>query len=103
MGVVLSKYDIWVAKTIVQAFKSFREPENDSEIKSFLGLVHFNARFLPKVASVAEHLRKLLEKIRVSFKWDLLEKIRVSFKWDSDQPKKKNDCLKEMMSNGIFQ
>ena len=88
--VVLSKYGIGVAEAIVHAFKNFREPDNVLEIKSFLGLVNFNATFLPKVASGAEHLRKLLEKTRFSFKWD------------SDQPEK-NDRLKGTMSHGLFQ
>lgn len=39
-----------------------REPQNVSEVKSFLGLVNFNARFIPDFATVAEPLRRLAKK-----------------------------------------
>ena len=37
-------------------------PQTVSEVKSFLGLVNFNARFIPDLATVAELLRRLTKK-----------------------------------------
>ena len=44
------------------------EPQLAAEIRSFLGLVNFSARYLPNLAIVAESLRKLT-RTNVSFKW----------------------------------
>ncbi|CAB4035831.1 Hypothetical predicted protein, partial [Paramuricea clavata] len=43
-----------------------REPQNVTEVKSFLGLVNYNARFIPDLATVAEPMR-LLTKLGVPF------------------------------------
>ena len=45
MGLVLSQRGI--AEEKVKAVTETREPQNASEVKSFLGLVNFNARFRP--------------------------------------------------------
>ena len=45
-------------KTVVQA----REQQNASEVRSFLGLANYNARFIPDFATVAEPLRELTKK-----------------------------------------
>ena len=38
------------------------EPKTTAEVRSFLGLVHYSAKFIPNYAQVAEPLRKLTRK-----------------------------------------
>ena len=45
-----------------KAVNEASEQETVSEVKSFLGLVNFNARFIPNLATVAEPLRRLTKK-----------------------------------------
>lgn len=46
----------------VKAVQEAREPENVSEVRSFLGLVNFCGRFIPNLATRAEPLRRLTRK-----------------------------------------
>ena len=62
MGLVLSQRGIGPTEEKVKAVTEAREPQNVSEVKSFLGLVNFNARFIPDLATVAEPLRRLTKK-----------------------------------------
>ena len=62
MGLVLSQQGIGPTEEKVKAVKEAREPQNVSEVKSFLGLVNFNARFIPDLATIAEPLRRLTKK-----------------------------------------
>ena len=62
MGLVLSQQGIGPTEEKVKAVNEAREPQNVSEVKSFLGLVNFNARFIPDLATVAEPLRRLTKK-----------------------------------------
>ncbi len=59
MGHKLSEKGIDLTKDKVDAVVRAREPENATEVWSFLGLVNFCARFIPNVATVAEPLRRL--------------------------------------------
>ena len=43
----------------VRAVIEARTPRTVSEVRSFLGLVNFSARFIPNLATIAEPLRKL--------------------------------------------
>ena len=43
-------------------FRSTWVPKNASEVKSFLGLVNFSARYIPNLATISEPLRKLTRK-----------------------------------------
>ena len=43
----------------VDAVKNARTPQNAAEVRSFLGLVNYCARFIPNFATLAEPLRKL--------------------------------------------
>lgn len=56
------------ADHIQEAVIKFREPQNTAEVKSFLGLVNFSARFLPEYATLSEPMRKLTKKNAV-FHW----------------------------------
>ena len=52
----------------MQAIVSAREPQNASEVRSFLGLANYNARFIPGFATVAEPLHRLTKKgVRFEF------------------------------------
>ena len=52
----------------VDAIREASAPKNVSEVRSFLGLVQYSAKFLPDLAEVSEPLRKLTRKGE-SFHW----------------------------------
>ena len=62
MGLNLSETGVRMTENKVEAIINARQPQNSSEVKSFLGLVNFSARFIPNMASIAEPLRKLTRK-----------------------------------------
>ncbi|CAB4034110.1 Hypothetical predicted protein, partial [Paramuricea clavata] len=59
MAMQLSSKGIQPSQQKVDAVKYFKPPSNVSEVKSFLGLINFLARFTPNLATEAEHLRRL--------------------------------------------
>lgn len=92
MGVVLSKHGLETSQSKVEAVLEAREPKNMSEVKSFLGLVNFSARFIPNLATIAEPLRKLTRKEQ-------------AFEWGSEQKesfKELKDKLVQAGSLGYF-
>ena len=84
MGKVLSDKGVGPTGAKVEAVVNAREPQNVSEVRSFLGLVNFNARFIPNLATMAEPLRRLTWK-DTQFRWS--EKEQTAF-----------DQLKEALS-----
>jgi hypothetical protein len=62
MGLKLSKNGVEISESKVDAVLNARQPQNSSEVKSFLGLVNFSGRFIPNMATMAEPLRKLTRK-----------------------------------------
>ena len=62
MGLLLSTRGVGPSEEKVKAVLSAREPQNASEVRSFLGLANYNARFIPNFATVAEPLRRLTKK-----------------------------------------
>ena len=68
MGLLLSARGIGPTQAKVEAITEARQPESAAEVRSFLGLVNFRARFIPDLASVSEPLRKLTRK-DVSLHW----------------------------------
>jgi hypothetical protein len=58
MGHVISKEAISSAEDKIAAIKAAREPQTATEVRSFLGLVNFCARFIPNLATVADPLRQ---------------------------------------------
>jgi hypothetical protein len=62
MGILASEKGIGPTEARVEAVNSAREPESASEVRSFLGLVNFSARFIPNLATIAEPLRRLTKK-----------------------------------------
>jgi len=73
MGILASEKGIGPTEARVEAVTSAREPQNASEVRSFLGLVNFSARFIPNLATVAEPLRQLTKK-NVPFKFGEAER-----------------------------
>jgi transposase InsO family protein len=69
MGHKLSSAGISPLESKIEAIKRFREPENMEEVRSFLGLVQYHARFIPDLASKSEPLRILLKNDQ-PFVWD---------------------------------
>ncbi|KAL9967186.1 hypothetical protein ACROYT_G025364 [Oculina patagonica] len=59
MGHVLSARGIGPADVKVKAVVDAREPTSAAEVRSFLGLVNFTARFIPDLATVSAPLRQL--------------------------------------------
>ena len=73
MGLLLSERGIGPTESKVKAIVEASEPSNASEMRSFLGLAAFNARFIPDFATITEPLRKLTHK-GVEFKMGQSEK-----------------------------
>lgn len=61
MGHVLSAHGIGPAESKIKAVVEAREPQTANEVRSFLGLVNFTARFTPDLATVSAPLRKLIK------------------------------------------
>ena len=69
MGHVLSARGIGPADVKVKAVVEAREPKSAAEVRSFLGLVNFTARFIPDLSTVSAPLRRLT-KNGEPFVWD---------------------------------
>ena len=68
VGLALTHKGIEPTEDKVPAIVDAREPQNASEVRSFLGLANYNARFIPDFAAVAEPLRRLTKKgVRFEF------------------------------------
>ena len=62
MGYLLSSKGIGPTESRVEAVRNAKEPQNAGEVRSFLGLVNFSARFIPNLATKTEPLRRLTKK-----------------------------------------
>ena len=68
MGFVLNEDGVSPAPSKVEGLKNARRPKTATEVRSFLGLVKFNAKFIRNMAGKAEPLRKLTKK-NAQFQW----------------------------------
>jgi len=68
MGNLLSDVGIGPSETNVDAVRKTKKPENAKEVRSFLGLVNFCAKFIPGLATVSEPLLRLTRQ-NVPFRW----------------------------------
>ena len=84
MGYLLSHKGIGPTASRVKAVLDAKEPQSASEVRSFLGLVNFSARFIPDLSTIAEPLRVLTRK-QTQFVW--AQKQQVAF-----------DSLKEVLA-----
>lgn len=68
LGHTVSADGIFPSKVKTDAVLSFREPKNEAEVRSFLGLANYMNKFIPNLATIDEPLRKLTQK-GVPFEW----------------------------------
>ena len=68
MGHLLSARSIGPTQAKVEAVREARKPESVAEVRSFLGLVNFCARFIPDLATLSEPLRRLTRK-DIPYQW----------------------------------
>lgn len=68
LGHELSVKGVRPTESRIAAIQKFREPENVSELRSFLGLICYVGRFVPDLAARTAPLRELL-RAEVPFKW----------------------------------
>ena len=67
-GQDLGKDGISTSEEKIGAVQKARPPQTVAEVRSFLGLVQYSAKFLPDLAQIAEPLRKLTRK-NIDFEW----------------------------------
>ena len=68
MGLLVSKYGIGPTEEKVRAVLESSRPATPTEVRSFLGMVGFSARFIPNFATIAEPLRGISRQ-GVPFVW----------------------------------
>ena len=68
-GIVLSADGVQMDPRKVKAIKACGRPENQSALKSFLGMINYCARFVKGQADVAAPLRELAKKSDAEFVW----------------------------------
>ena len=85
MGNVLSERGVGPAEVKVKTVVDALEPTNAAEVRSFLGLVNFTARFIPDLATVSAPFR-------------LLTKSGESFVWGPDQQQSFDELKKRLSS-----
>lgn len=92
MGHVLSHRGIEPTEGRIKAMKNAKQPTSAAEVKSFLGLVNFSARYIPNLATLTEPLRKLVRK-------------NTKFVWGPDQQQsfeRLKQCLTDADTLGYF-
>ena len=62
MGIMLSEKGIGPTQERVRAVVEARQTTNVTELRSFLGLLSFSSRFIPRFATISEPLRRLTRK-----------------------------------------
>ena len=72
-GYKVSRDGVDIEAQKVKAVLEAREPETATEVRSFLGLVNFSARFIPDLSTIAEPLRQLTRN-DVPFEFDKKER-----------------------------
>ena len=92
MGILISEKGIGPTAERIKALAEAREPETASEVRSFLGLVNFSARFIPNLATMSDPLRQLTKK-NVPFNFGQKEK---------DSFKKLKDVLLESSTLAFY-
>ncbi|CAB4022055.1 Hypothetical predicted protein [Paramuricea clavata] len=71
-GYVFSSQSISPDTRKVEAIRNSQPPSNPNEVRSFLGMVNFCARFIPNLATLAKPLRDLTKQ-HVKWKWTSTE------------------------------
>lgn len=68
LGHKLTEKGIHPSESKLNSIMSFRRPENEAEVRSFLGLANYLNKFMPNLATLDEPLRALLKK-GSKFEW----------------------------------
>lgn len=76
LGHLISENGLLPCADKIATIKNAKPPKNESELKSFLGLINYYHRFIPNLSSKLFYLYNLLKKA-VKFVWD--EKCSVAF------------------------
>ena len=69
-GYVIDKNGINKASDKIEAIANMPKPTNITELRSFLGMVHYYDRFVPNLSAILQPLNRLLEK-NVKFHWSV--------------------------------
>lgn len=69
LGFTISKDGVHTCPDKIEAIKNAPIPQNVSELRSFLGLVMYYAKFVPNISTILAPLYILLRK-DIKFKWD---------------------------------
>lgn len=72
LGHRLTSNGIYPTDDKVTLIQGFRAPQSREEVRSFLGLVCYVAKFIPNLSTITFPLRELLKK-EVEFKWDFAQ------------------------------
>lgn len=62
LGHTISGDGIFPSVSKIEAILSFRQPDNEAEVRSFLGLANYLNKFIPNLATLDEPLRELVRK-----------------------------------------
>ena len=76
LGHVIDQHGVHHSQEKVKAIKEAPEPHNISELRSFLGIINYYARFLPNLSTKLTPLYNLLQK---EFKWEWSQKQAKTF------------------------
>lgn len=87
LGFHIGKKGISPTEQKVKAISEARQPENPSELRSFLGLVNFCGKFIPNLATLTEPLRKLTRKDNSFFWTNEQENAFIQIKAAMSEPK----------------
>nr|XP_012137589.1 PREDICTED: uncharacterized protein K02A2.6-like [Megachile rotundata] len=67
-GYIINKSGIHKAPDKIEAINNMRRPTNITELRSFLGMIHYYDRFIPNLSSILKPLNTLLQK-EVKYEW----------------------------------
>ena len=73
----------------VEALKQAQAPQNSSEVRSFLGMAQYSARFIPNFATLTEPLRRLTRQ-------------EVSWAWGDEERKSFNDVKQSLCESATL-
>lgn len=73
LGHELSTKGIRPTESRIAAIQQFREPQNASELRSFIGLIGYVGKFIPQLATKTDPLRQLI-RTGTPFKWTSAER-----------------------------
>ena len=73
----------------VKAISAVEKPKSKSDVRSFLGMVSYLSKFIPRYSSIAEPLRRLTEK-------------NTKFEWSEEHEKSFKDLITQVISADVI-